>query len=226
MWGRGHCTTAHFFLQGEAALCKASPFTTKLARVGKPSPRRSPWQTSTSQREGGSPFPENRPVFIRDAPRRSPGCFPGPPQGGGDTVVTKSFLCARFCALWAAHTMPTNPFFVGVFRHFRCGKGPFLAGRVRSLSCGVRGLSRASTGLCARVCVSFPECPGTPRVKRFQTARLFSMGGGADIGWEKENDFPLFSPQNRRCFAGSQSRFPFSCGKDPRQTIRSELLFA
>ncbi len=56
VWGRGHCTTALFFLQGEAALCKASPFTTKPARVGKPSPRRSPWQTSTSQREGGYSF--------------------------------------------------------------------------------------------------------------------------------------------------------------------------
>ena len=52
--GRGHCTTALFFLQGEAALCKVSPFTTKPARVGEPSPRRSPWQPSSSQREGGS----------------------------------------------------------------------------------------------------------------------------------------------------------------------------
>lgn len=56
VWGRGHCTTALFFLQGEAALCKASPFTTKPARVGKPSPRRSPWQPSSSQREGGYSF--------------------------------------------------------------------------------------------------------------------------------------------------------------------------
>ena len=40
----------------EAALCKASPFTTKPARVGKPSPRRSPGQPSSSQREGGYSF--------------------------------------------------------------------------------------------------------------------------------------------------------------------------
>ena len=53
VWGRGHCTTALFFLQGEAAPCKVSPFTTKPARVGKPSPRRSPGQPSSSQREGG-----------------------------------------------------------------------------------------------------------------------------------------------------------------------------
>lgn len=38
----------------KAAPCKASPFTTKPARVGKPSPRRSPEQPSSSQREGGS----------------------------------------------------------------------------------------------------------------------------------------------------------------------------
>ena len=56
MWGRGHCTTALFFLQGEAAPCKASPFTTKPARVGKPSPRRSPEQIPSSQREGGYSF--------------------------------------------------------------------------------------------------------------------------------------------------------------------------
>ena len=71
-----------------------------------------------ASREGGSPFPENRPVFIHDAPRRSPVRFLGPPQGGGDTVVTKSFLCARFCALWAAHTMPTNPFLCWRFSTF------------------------------------------------------------------------------------------------------------
>ena len=63
MWGRGHCTTAHFFLQGEAAMCKASPFTTKPARVGKPSPRRSPWQTPSSQREGGYSFLYS-PLFV------------------------------------------------------------------------------------------------------------------------------------------------------------------
>src|SRR5699024_11519019 len=77
----------------------------------------------------------------------------------------------------------------------RRGKGPFPAGRVLSLPCGERGLPRASAGLCARVCVSFPPCPGTPRVKRFQIGPLFLMGG-ADIGREKENDFPLFSPKN------------------------------
>ena len=171
MWGRGHCTTAHFFLQGEAALCKASPFTTKLARVGKPSPRRSPWQTSTSQREGGSPFPENRPVFIHDAPRRSPGCFPGPPQGGGDTVVTKSFLCARFCALWAAHTMPTNLFFYrhfsafwarqGAFPGWAClfplmrGEGPF-PGFYRPLRACMRELSRMSRNTTSK---AVPDSP-------------------------------------------------------------------
>lgn len=42
--------------QVKAAPCKASPFTTKPARVGKPSPRRSPGQPSSSQREGGYSF--------------------------------------------------------------------------------------------------------------------------------------------------------------------------
>ena len=115
MWGRGHCTTAHFFLQGEAALCKASPFTTKPARVGKPSPRRSPWQTSTSQREGGTPFPGESPGFYTRRPPPVPGALSWASTGWGDTVVTKSFLCAWFCTLWAAHTMPTNPFFMSAF---------------------------------------------------------------------------------------------------------------
>lgn len=126
---------------------------------------------------GGSPFPENRPVFIQNAPRRSPVRFPGPPQGGGYRGNEIFFMCRVLCASGSPYSANESFFYVGVFRHFRCGKGPFLAGRVCSLSCGVRGLSRTSTGLCARVCVSFPECPGTPRVKRFQTARLFSMGG-------------------------------------------------
>lgn len=42
--------------QVKAAPCKASPFTTKPARVGKPSPRRSPEQIPSSQREGGYSF--------------------------------------------------------------------------------------------------------------------------------------------------------------------------
>lgn len=45
------------------------------------------------------------------------------------------------------------------------------------ISGAAKGLPRASTCPCARVCVSFPECPGTPRVKRFQIGPLFPMGG-------------------------------------------------
>ena len=175
----------------------------------------------------GAPLSQRIARFLYTTPLAGPrGVSLGLHRVGGYRGNEIFFMCEILCALGSPYNANESFFYVGVFRHFRCGKGPFLAGRVRSLSCGVRGLSRASTGLCARVCVSFPECPGTPRVKRFQTARLFSMGGGADIGWEKENDFPLFSPQNRRCFAGSQSHFPFSCGKDPLQTIRPELLFA
>lgn len=64
-------------------------------------------------------------------------------------------------------------FSIGVFRRFGRGKGPFPAGRVLSLPCRERGLPRASTGLCARVCVSFPPCPGTPRVKPSLQSPLF-----------------------------------------------------
>ena len=181
---------------------------------------------SQGPKGGGLPFPRESPGFYTRRPSPVPGVFPWASTGWGGYRGNEIFFYVCDFARFGQPIQCQRIFFsIGVFRHFRCGKGPFLAGRVRSLSCGVRGLSRASTGLCARVCVSFLECPGTPRVKRFQTDRLFSMGG-ADIGWEKENDFPLFSPQNRRCFAGSQSRFPFSRGKDPRQTIRSELLFA
>lgn len=113
-------------------------------------------------------------------------------------------------------------FYVGVFRRFRRGKGPFLAGRVRSLSCGVRGLSRASTGLCARVCVSFPECPGTPRVKRFQTDRLFSMGGEPIWAGKRKTTSHFFYLKIGGFLRGRRATFPFPAERTrDRQSARN-----
>ena len=75
------------------------------------------------------------------------------------------FMCRVLCASGSPYSANESFFYVGIFRRFGRGKGPFPVGRVLSLLCRERGLPRASTGLCARVCVSFPPCPGTPRVK-------------------------------------------------------------
>ena len=83
-----------------------------------------------------------------------PGAFPWASTGWGDTVVTISFLCVAFCALRAAHTVPTNPFFMSAFFGvLGAARGLSRLGVSLSLPCGKRGLPRASTGLCARVCV-------------------------------------------------------------------------
>lgn len=162
---------------------------------------------------GGSPFPENRPVFIQNAPRRSPVRFPGPPQGGGIPwernlfYVSRFvrfgqpiqcqrilFLCRHFSAFWARQ---------GAFPGWACpfvrGEGP-SPGLHRPLRACVRELSRMSRNTTSKAKSPKPD---------------FFRWGGADIGREKENDFPLFSPQNRRYFAGSQSHSPVFPWEDP-----------
>lgn len=169
MWGRGHCTTALFFLQGEAALCKASPFTTKPARVGKPSPRRSPWQPSSSQREGGYSFLYS-PLFVffmrtvshsfARQHRRCAALF-----YSGDSL--------RFPA-YNGNEMPpwyTIIFFVygRVVDKPRCLPLFFLCGLLRQFARG-RGMIS-------------PQCPGTPRVKPHEKSRLFSDRGTKSFLW-------------------------------------------
>lgn len=163
----------------------------------------------------GDPLSRRIARFLYTTPLAGPwGVSLGLRRAGGYRGNEIFFMCSVLCASGSPYSANESFFYVGIFRRFGRGKGPFPAGCVLSLLCGKRGLPRASTGLCARVCVSFPECPGTPRVRRFQIGPLFSDGG------QSETVVPLFSPQNRRCFAGSQSHFPFSHGKDPRQTIR------
>lgn len=133
---------------------------------------------SQGPKGGGAPLSQRIARFLYTTPLAGPrGVSLSLHRVGGYRGNEIFFMCEILCALGSPYNANESFFSIGIFRRFGRGKGPFLAGRVRSLSCGVRGLSRASTGLCARVCVSFPECPGTPRVKRFQTDRLFSMGG-------------------------------------------------
>ena len=159
MWGRGHCTTALFFLQGEAALCKASPFTTKPARVGKPSPRRSPEQIPSSQREGGYSFLYS-PLFAffmrtvsHTLARQHPRC----------EALFYSGDSLRFPA-YNGNEMPSWYTKVPVVYKPRCLPLFFLCGLLRQF---------------ARVCERLPpQCPGTPRVKPSGKSRLFSDRGG------------------------------------------------
>ena len=148
------------FCKGSGSPCPITP--PELEMLPHAGPR---GDQPGASREGGLPFPRESPGFYTRRPPPVSEVFPWASAGWGDTVVKKSFLCVAFCALRVARTMPTNPFSIGVFRRLRRGKGPFPAGRVLSLPCGERGLPRASAGLCARVCVSFPGCQGTPRVK-------------------------------------------------------------
>lgn len=148
----------------KAALCKASPFTTKPARVGKPSPRRSPGQPSSSQREGGYSFLYS-PLFaffmrtvshtLARQHRRCAALF-----YSGDSL--------RFPAC-NGNVMPswyTIIFFVygRVVYKPRCLPLFFLCGLLRQFARG-RGMIS-------------PQCPGTPRVKPSGKSRLFSDRGG------------------------------------------------
>ena len=110
----------------------------------------------------GLPFPRESPGFYTRRPSPVPGVFPWAATGWGDTVVTKSFLCARFCTLWAAHTMPTNPFLCRRFSTFPARQGAFPSWTCLSLPCGERGLPRASTGLYTRAHGLFQNVEGHP----------------------------------------------------------------
>lgn len=99
---------------------------------------------------GGLSFPRESPGFYTERPTPVPGAFPWASAGWGDTVVTKSFLCVAFCALRAAHTMPTNPFLCWRFSSFPARQGafpgwacPFPPVRREGPSPGFRRLLRA-----------------------------------------------------------------------------------
>ena len=169
----------------------------------------------------GDPLSRRIARFLYTTPPTGPwGVSLGRHRVGGYRGNEIFFMCEILRTLGSPYNANESFFLSAFFDISGAAKGLSRLGVSLSLPCRERGLPRASTGLCARVCVSFPGCPGTPRVKQFQIGSIFSDGG------QSETVVPLFSPQNRRYFAGSQSHFPFSCGKDPRQTIRSELLFA
>ena len=142
------------------SFCKGSvPPARSIRQSWKYSPTPVPVVITQEPEGGGTPFPRESPGFYTRRPSPVPGVFPWASTGWGDTVVTKSFLCARFCALWAAHTMPTNPFLCrrfsafpvrqGAFPGWACpfplmrGEGPF-PGFYRPLRACMRELSRMS----------------------------------------------------------------------------------
>ena len=115
---------------------------------------------------GGLSFPRESPGFYTERPTPVSGAFPWASTGWGDTVGPSSVLCARFCALWAAHTMPTNPFLCRHFSAFWARQGAFPGwacpfppvreegpspGLHRPLRACVRELSRMSRGLACRL---------------------------------------------------------------------------
>ena len=153
----------------KAALCKASPFTTKPARVGKPSPRRSPWQPSSSQREGGYSFLYS-PLFaffmrtVSHTLARQHRCC---------TALFYSGDSLRFPA-YNGNVMPswyTIIFFAygRVVYKPRCLLLCFLCGLLRQFA---RAHERLS-----------PQCRGTPRVKPSGKSRLFSDRGAESFLW-------------------------------------------
>ncbi len=145
---------------------KAVPPARSLRQSWKCFPTPVPVVITQEPEGGGLPFPRESPGFYTERPSPVPGAFPWASAGWGDTVVTKSFLCVAFCALWAAHTVPTNLFFYRHFSTFPARQGafpgwacPFPPVREEGPSPGfhgplracVRELSRMSRGLACRL---------------------------------------------------------------------------
>lgn len=115
-----------------------SPLPDQSARVGNTSSRRSPGCFPGPPQGGGLSFPRESPGFYTERPTPVPGALSWASAGWGDTVVTKSFLCARFCALWAAYNA-NESFFLSAFFG--------VLGAARGLSrLGVSFPSRAGRG--------------------------------------------------------------------------------
>ena len=179
MWGRGHCTTALFFLQGEAAPCKASPFTAKPARVGKPSPRRSPWWIFAHQREGGS---GSRPLcfFMRTVSHTFP-AYNGNEMPPWYTIVF--FVYGR------------------VVDKPRCLQSLFYGGTFGQLCARVH--ERISPQ-----CPGTPRVKPHKKSRLFSDwgAKSFFM---VSVSQRKETEFAYFPPQNLRLFAGRSNHSGF-----------------
>ena len=166
---------------------------------------------------GGLSFPRESPGFYTERPPPVPGAlsWASAGWGGGYRGNEIFFMCRVLCASGSPYSANESFFYVGVFRRFRRGKGPFPAGRVpfppvqregpspgfhRPLRACMRELSRMSRNTTSKAKSPKPD---------------FFRWGGADMGLEKENDFPLFLPQNRRYFVGSQSHSPVFPWEDP-----------
>lgn len=168
-------------------------------KSGSPCPINPP-ELEIPSRLPGRPVRSRAPLALAHLPP-VPGAFPWASTGWGDTVVTKSFLCVAFCALRVARTMPTNPFFYRRFSASPARQRAFPGWACPFPPVRERGLPRASTGLCARVCVSFPGCQGTPRVKPSLQSPIFS-DGGSRYGPGKGKRLPTFFTSKSEVFCG------------------------
>lgn len=127
---------------------------------------------------GGALLSQRIARFLYRTPHAGPRCaFLGFRRVGGYRGNEIFFMCEILRTLGRIQCQRIL-FSIGVFRRFGRGKGPFPAGRVLSLPCGKRGLPRASTGLCARVCVRLSRMSRNTTSKAVSDRpAFFSMGG-------------------------------------------------
>lgn len=107
------------FCKGSGSPCPITPPELEIL------PHAGPCGDYPGARGRGAPLSQRIARFLYTTPLAGPRCTFLGLHRVGDTVVTKSFLCARFCALWAAHTMPTNPFLCRHFSAFWARQGEF-----------------------------------------------------------------------------------------------------
>ena len=88
-------------------------------------PHAGPCGDHPGARGRGAPLSQRIARFLYTTPLAGPRCTFLGLHRVGDTVVTKSFLCVAFCALRAAHTMPTNLFLCRRFSTFPARQGAF-----------------------------------------------------------------------------------------------------
>ena len=150
----------------------------------------------------GDPLSRRIARFLYTTPPTGPwGVSLGLHRVGGYRGNEIFFMCEILRTLGSPYNANESFFLSAFFDISGAAKGLSRLGVSLSLPCRERGLPRASTGLCARVCVSFPGCQGTPRVKRFQIGPLFS-DGGSRYRPGKGKRLPTFFTSKSEVFCG------------------------
>ena len=200
------------FCKGSGSPCPITPPELEIL------PHAGPRGDHPGARGRGDPLSRKIARFLYRTPHAGLRCaFLGLRRVGGYRGNEIFFMCEILRTLGRPYNANESFFSIGIFRRFGRGKGPFPAGRVLSLPCGERGLPRASTGLCARVCVRLSRMSRNTTSKAVSDRLVFFRWGG-----KAKRLSHFFHPKIGGVLRGRRAAFPFPAERTRgRQSARN-----